>query len=402
MRRTWVAYAAIAVAIATSWCVLLLWAAVVDWHAPVSPVLERHFAGSEFRAIFGSAHARDGRLHVESAGEDFSSLQSTTLADLEADQFPILSYRFEKFPRTLELSLVFRTTENPDDVQTISLPWPGSGVSTFDLGHVAGWKGTIIELGFAQFATAQNVPPASGFKPFDLVGAQLSSDSWRGAVAALATDWFGAWPWSQRSVHALGREGDTPRDHSAVLTSALAAAIAIGWCMFLPSLRGRRLLPCVLVCVALAWLALDLRWQSGLVQRLLATRTLYAGLAWPQRARIVGDADIEQAADEIRGLIRGEPAQTRILVESGSGYQTLRLIWHLLPLNVAPLTAALPLHAAIPDGALIVFYDSDAWKAKPSVRKLLASSPRAYGTGVIFGGGFDASPLVMFRYHDAR
>ena len=402
MRRAWRAYAALAVAIAASGCVLLLWAAVVDWRAPISPAVERHFSGSEFRAIFGSGRAQNGRLLVESAGEDFSSLQSTTLANLDAAQFPILRYRFDKFPRTLELSLVFRTAENPGDVQTISLPWPGSGVSTFDLGHVAAWKGAIIELGFAQFATAQNVPPAFGFKPFDLVSAQLCSDSWRGDVAALATDWFGAWPWSQRSVHALGREGDTPRDHSAVLTAALAVAIVIGWCVLFARLRGRRLLTCVLVCFALAWLALDLRWQSGLVQRLLATRTLYAGVAWPERARIVGDTDIEHAADDVRALLRDEPRQTRILVESGSNYQTLRLIWHLLPFNVGNLAAATRFHSTLPENCLIVFYDTDAWRTKAALRTLLKYSERVAAPGVVFADGFEPTPLVVFRFHHAR
>ncbi len=394
--------AAFVVAVAASWLVLLLWAADVDWHAPISPDTNRTFAGSDFRAVFGTAEPRDGALHVDSAGDDFSALQSIAVPSVDAAMFPILRYRFAHFPRTLELSLMFRTAEHPDDVQTISLPWPGKGVSTFDLSHVEAWKGTIIELGFAQFATAHNVPPELGFKPFDLRDVRLWSPSWRGDLAALATDWLGAWPWSQRSVHALGREGDVRGARSAVLVVAIAAALAIAWAAALLGLRGRRLLFTTAAAVALSWLALDLRWQSGLVHRLLAARTLYQGLPWPERERIVGDSEIVDAADELRALLNGSPKSSRILVAAGSRYQTLRLIWHLLPLNVGEFALTKVVGVAMPEGSVIVFFDNDAWRENASVRALLAHSQRMHASAALHADGFDDQRLVVFRYHHAR
>lgn len=391
-----------AAAVAASWCSLLLWAADVDWRSPLRPAVQRTFYGSDFRAVFGSATARDSRLHVEAAAADFSALQSTRPAGVEARDFQVLRYRFADFPRTLELSLVFRTAEHPDDVQTISLPWPGTGTSSFDLSHVAAWRGTIVEIGFAEFATPQNVPPEAGFAPFDFAGAELWSASWRGDLAALATDWFGAWPWSQRSVHALGREGDVPRARSAVVFAALAAAVATGWSALLLGLRGRRLLAVALAFSALAWFGLDLRWQSGLVQRLLATRTLYAGLDWSERAHLVGDSDIENAAQRLHTALRAEPVRTRMLVLAGSGYEALRLIWHLQPRNAALLAQALPFGAALPENCLIVFYDSDRWFSDAGLRGLLAHSVRVTVPGVVMTNGFEADPLVVFRYHHAR
>ncbi|HEY0231497.1 MAG TPA: hypothetical protein VGC55_09610, partial [Dokdonella sp.] len=142
-------------ALAASWLLLLLWAGGVDWRTPVVPAAQRAFSGGQFQLVFGKGSLRDGHLHVDAAAEDFSSLQSVALPNLDARQFTTLRYRFADFPRTLELSLVFRTAEAPDDVQTISLPWPGEGESSFDLSHVDKWRGTIIELGFAQFPTGQ-------------------------------------------------------------------------------------------------------------------------------------------------------------------------------------------------------------------------------------------------------
>lgn len=401
-RPTWGNAALFAGAVLVSWLVLLLWAAQVQWNSPLSATTERRFHGSEFHAVFGEGEARDTFLHVENSDKEFSALQSIAPEGLEAANFSTLRYRFKHFPRTLELSLVFRTAQEPNDVQSVALPWPGVGVSTFNLSRIAGWRGTIVELGFAEFATAQNVPPALGFKPFDVVGIKLSSRSWRGDLATQMTNWFSAWPWSQRSVHSLGREGEAPRSRSAVLVAALAAAIAIGWAIVLLRLRGRRLLMVSLSCAALAWFALDMRWQAGLVQRLLATRTLYAGTDWPERARTVGDSDIQQAADVVKSRFIGETAPARILVESSSRFQSLRLIWHLLPMNAGELAQALPLGVPLPDDSLIVFLDSNAWRSDPAMRALLAHSQRLEPAAVSNDNGFDPDRLVVFRYRHAH
>ncbi len=399
-RSAWRHVACAAVLLA-SWGLLALWAADARWSDPIAPRLQRQIDGSAFHEVFGSAVARDERLAVQAPSEDYSTLQSVSVG-IEAADFAILRYRFVDFPRTLELSLVFRTAAAPDDVQTISLPWPGSGDAAFDLSQVAAWHGTIVEIGFAEFATAQLVPPARGFAPFELDHAVLWSPSWRGDLAALATDWFGAWPWSQRSVHALGREGDAPHARSVIVFAAIAVALAIGWLTLISGLRSRRATIMVLACVTGAWTLLDLRWQVGLFERLAATRNLYAGLSWDQRKDIVGDDGTLRVANELKALLRDEPGSARILVQSSSGYSVLRLIWHLLPLNTAALWSADP-GAPIPEGCLIVFYDSDAWRRDPAMRRLLARSERIWPNDVVMRSGFERDDeAIVFRYRHAH
>lgn len=390
------------VALAASWLLLLAWAAGVDPRSPLAPESERAFPGSRFRAAFGRAEADGQRLRVLAEAEDHSALQVTVLPQLDARSFPILRYRFDRFPRTLELSLAFRTAEDPDDVQTVSLPWSGDGTATFDLSGVEAWSGTIIELGFAEFATGQLVPPEHGFAPFVLERAELWSPSWRGDFAALATDWFGAWPWSQRSVHALGREGGERGAHSPVLVAALAIALAAAWSMLLLGVRGRRAILVTAATGLIAWFVLDLRWQVGLVQRLLATRALYAGQDWPERARRVGDSAILRAAESVRTLLRDEPVQRRILVYSDNGYSLLRMIWHMQPLNAAPFWHAAGFGQSLPEGTVIVFHASDAWRTNPTIGRLLEHSERIAAPGVVRADGFEAADTVVYRFHHAR
>jgi hypothetical protein len=391
---------AFALALAVSWTIVLLWAARVDWGSPFAPAEQREFPGNDFNVVFGNGSADGDRLHVAATGESFTSLQSLAPSELDAENFPTLRYRFADFPRTLELSLIFRSADSPEDV-AISLPWPGDAMQTFDLSRIPEWRGRIVEIGFAEFPTAQLVPPAQGFKPFDLVEAGLESRSWRGDVAALATDWLGDWPWTQRSVHALGRDTDTPRARSLVLCVAIATGVALVWVAVLFRRRDREFaIGGAVVVVALAWLALDVAWQSGLWGRLKTTRAVYADLSWLQRERAIADVDIAHAAESARVMLRAEPPEARILVyaDPQRGYELLRFIWHMLPRNVAVFAYALPFAAAIPDGCLIVFYETDVWHTDPKWRTFLARSRRVTASGSIHRDSFESSPVAVFRY----
>jgi hypothetical protein len=391
---------AIALALLASWTLVLLWAARVDVRSPLAPASEREFSGTDFAAVFGRASAVADGLRVEASGEDFTSLESLAPADLDAAELPTLRYRFRDFPRTLELSFMFRTADD-SDVVAISLPWPGDSTRTVDLSRVPEWKGRIVEIGFAEFPTAQQVPPAEGFAPFVLVEARLWPRSWRGDLAALATDWLGAWPWTQRSVHALGRDTDAPRARPIVLAVAIAAALALG--IFAVAFRTRRraFAWSAGIVVGVAWLVLDVVWQAGLFGRLETTRAVYAHRTWDEREHTVADTEIAAAADSLRTMLRGEPESTRILVyaDPGSGYELLRFVWQAIPRNVALFAYASQYQRALPDGCLIVFLDSDIWRTDSRWRKLLLHSNRLASAGSIHADSFDSEPVTVFRFH---
>lgn len=394
---------ALVLAVLASWSILLLWAARIDLASPFVAAEQREFPGDDFAAVFGTGAADADRLRMTAASADFTSLQSLVPSDLDAASFPTLRYRFANFPRTLELSLVFRTADSAEDV-AISLPWPGEGTNTFDLSQIPQWQGRIVELGFAEFPVAQLVPPAEGFRPFELVEAALWSRSWRGDLAALSTDWLGAWSWTQRSVHALGRDTDTPRARSLVLCVALALGIALVW---IALLLGRRTLMFARVGLGVAvaaWLALDIVWQAGLWGRLQTTRAVYAPLDWSERERTVADTDVVAAAESLRTMLRDEPASSRILVyaDANNGYELMRFVWHALPLNIAVYAYASFVGGALPERTLIVFYRSDAWRTNAFWRSFLKYSDHLATSGSLYGDAFEDNAVVVFRFHHGR
>ncbi|HET6545236.1 MAG TPA: hypothetical protein VFG55_00655 [Rhodanobacteraceae bacterium] len=378
---------AFAVAVLLTWALLVAWAAGIRWSDPLAPAQRASFDGASFRAVIGGGEVEGPELRVSVAGHDATSLQSIAGQPIRAADFSLLRYRFADFPRTLELSLIFRRADRPEDVQVVSLPWPGDREASFDLRKIPAWRGTITELGFAEYPTPQLVPPALGFQPFGLVEAQLWSTSWRGDIDALIADWFGDWPWSQRSVHALGRDSGATHGHSAVVFVAAAAASAVVWAFLLLGLRARRLLVCATICAALGWLALDLRWQSGLWWRLQAARDVYAARSLPEREHLVADTAIEAAAERVAAVLRDEPPQTRILVQAGASYELLRLVWHLLPRNVAVYAQAAASGVALPRGAIVVVYDADGWSVSFDRTRLLTSDGnRLPGTLILADG----------------
>ncbi|MEO5626897.1 MAG: hypothetical protein ABIQ70_12885 [Dokdonella sp.] len=362
------AMAAFVVALAVSWSVLLLWAARVDVRSPWAPAAELSLPGSRFHSVVGSATPDAQHLRIDAAAKDFSALQATTLANLVARDFPILRYRLVEFPRTLELSLVFRTAEAPDDVQSISLPRPERHESTFDLSQVAAWRGTITELGFAEFPTAQLVPPAAGFRPFMLAGAQLESLSWHGRLSTLLSSWQERRPWQLISVSAVGptETGDSS-PHAPRLPLVLALALlSVGvLARAILQLRGKALQKLLFASAAVAWITCDLVWQRDLAYKRDTDRDVWGDAPIAARQDRVPDARLREVALHVRSALSGFPRTTRVLVSAPSPYDALRLIYHAAPLNVGVLAGIDAEHA--PLGTIVVRYADDQDKVQNGV-----------------------------------
>jgi hypothetical protein len=368
------------------------------WSSDLLPMEQRILAAGEFRVVAGTGEPVAGGLRVRGTGKGEVALQ-TMLPDggFDAGDFAVLRYRFDELPRTLEVSFLFRRADRPADVQTVSLPWPGRGIASFALSELPEWRGRIIEVGFAEYPTPQAIPPRTGFAPFVLRDAELWSASWRGAMGVLATEWSGYWPWSQRSVHALGRDVTRQGSASLVLAVACVAAGIVLWAFLLLGLRGRALGAFAAACAGIAWLALDLHWQSSLQWRLGAARDVYAQLDYAQRTETVVDASLRDVANQVRQQLADARDGAHVLVAADSAYTVLRLVWHLQPLNVAIWSQVLGDGRMPTAGTWLVVYDAPSLRGSPQFARILARSRVATVGGLAGHAGLDANPLV-FQY----
>jgi hypothetical protein len=374
---------ACAAAIAAIWILLFGWAAGLHWNTPLWPAQKVILRANDFHVVMGAGVEDGDALQVGAVGGDGNALQSIRLAPLHAADLPILRYRFSDFPRTLELTLVFRRA-GEDDVQTVTIASPGTGWTTVDLRNVPEWRGDIIELGFVEYATAQLVPPSIAFKPFRFARAELESPSWRGAAATLSTAWFTYVPWALLSISALAPDRETLGSFSLLLVilpgvvlSLLVAAVFLRW-------SRRRLLRRAGLAVLLLWAFLDLRWLHDFGGRHAVTETLYAGKSWEERQRLLPEQDLLAAADKIRNWLATQPPTQRILLDADSKFAYLRLIYLLLPHNVGLLS--LSGSSALPKDALILLYASSAW-VYDGTRGILTGYGRSYAVDPLYEDG---------------
>lgn len=351
--------AACAVAVALVWIGMLGWAAGMRWNTPLFPAQVQTLRGDSFRVVLGAGVQDDGALRIGAIGDDGNALQSATLDGIRAQDFPILRYRFDGFPRTLELSLVFRRADTPNDVQSITIPWPGDGWRSVDMRTLPQWRGTIVELGFLEYATAQLVPPSVAFVPFRFESVQLESASWRGGLAALRTAWFAYVPWALHSISALvpdratyGTSSPVPVLGAGMLLSLLAMMVLLRW-------RYRQVLRGVGIAAIVLWIALDARWLRDFDARHALTEHLYAGKDWNQRLQLLPDQDLAFMATQIGTWLDSQPPGQRLLAASDSNYVFLRLIYLLLPHNVALLQ--LTGDAVLPPNSLVLLYATSQW-----------------------------------------
>lgn len=355
--------AAFALALLAIWLVVLLSAAGVSVRAPLRPAAELAVAGRDFQVRSGAGSVREAGLDVTALGADGTGLQTANLKNISAEQLPILRYRISNFPKTLELALVFRRADEPADVQSISLPAPLFSEGTVDLGTIPGWRGEITEIGFADYAAAQTVPPsrAARFQPFRIEAISLRGRSWSDAVARLRLDWFGYQPWALLSISALGPAMETiPRSSLSkavgfgVLLSLLAAGLILR-----PS--RRRFLGAAVGALLAAWVLLDLRWLVDLLDKHKVIEMLYAGKSWEEREAIQPDEATYAAAAQVRKLAQ-QYSSERVLVVSDSRYTLLRMIYFLQPLNTASLVdvANEAPAATLPPDALVAVFESES------------------------------------------
>lgn len=379
--------AVLALLLLVLWLALLLAAAWVPLDAPLQPTERIRHPGAEFQLLAGTGgETKSDRIRgITALGPDHVAMQARKFeTPIEASGFPVLRYRWKGFPQTLELSFMFRRADAPDDVRTITLPPAGRYPGYFDLRDVPAWRGRITEIGFAQYPTAQLVPANVEFQPYALEEAELWSPSWRGSLGVLRTDWLAYRPWALMSISALGPDAPWPHKLSPVIVLALGLFASALLCVALLGRATGRIGRSLCIALGIGWLVLDLRWLVDFNERNALTRELHGGRPWHERAAIVPDLDLVAAAQQVRDLLGRAPANTRVVVAADTAYTMLRLDYHLLPSNAAPVTA---LDAQPPTAwaapIWLVAYAARDWRFDAS-KGVLHGPSAAYAANVVF------------------
>lgn len=352
LRRRVVAVAAAVVLVLMAWALALPGAA---W--PLVPQRTETIRPVDLRPVRGTALAVAGdRLKVWSADAG-TALQVRQGLRIDAASLEVLRYRAAGFPATLELVFVWRRADAPDVLHSVTLPPPGRGTRSFRLTEQPAWRGTVIELGLAQFPVPLLVDEAHPFQPFEIAALRLESASLTNAVRTFADQLFAPRPWTQRSINSLGRELGHGECMAILALVAPLLALAVWRVLSGPAFRrgnARRVASRVLIAAgALGWVISDVAWHAQLLHQnaLTVAARSHGGDA-------SADAASARSAMSAQAWLARYRPGAKIAVLASSSFLRTRLAYHLRPADVSPEHGARFLTGDAPAGAILAVHDS--------------------------------------------
>lgn len=204
-------------------------------------------APAQFESPASEVALRETSVRAEGADAGGVTLLRQATPGLAAGAWRYLHYRIDAAPAAGKRMLVW----NGEAGQGMALLPSAAG--TLDLARHPGWKGTIAWLGVA--AAPVDYLPAAAMESasLEIHALELQPPSWRGALAALWTDWRAATPWSGRSLNTGGFEL-APRAAPSLtgfVAACAALAAALAFALFGRVAGRRALLPILLLALAL-------------------------------------------------------------------------------------------------------------------------------------------------------
>jgi hypothetical protein len=159
------------------------------------------------------------------------------------------------------------------------------------------------------------------------------------------------------------------------------------------------------IAMGVLWGLLDLVWVDDLRKKHAFTETVYADKPWSERAQLVPDQEIAQAAERVRSYFASQPGTHRLLIGAESKYVFLKLIYALLPLDAAPLQQVAQLRWP-PGEFFVLLYSDSPWHYDEKRAAIVDSAGRSIGTAAddVFSGNFSASARIepVFEKGDLR
>ncbi|QQS54579.1 MAG: hypothetical protein IPM89_01565 [Candidatus Competibacteraceae bacterium] len=284
-------------------------------------------AGAELRVVVGQGESTPSGLEIRQPGpEGVAVAQGLVQRMVRAALYNRLSWRVHGLEPGHQLRLVWVTLAEPQKNRVLTLPPAGpDGIGELNLRAEPHWQGRIAALGL--------IVPGPFPQPLLLERLELRSAplAFGNLLHWALEEWTSFEDWSQRSINYTA---GAPLD--ALFPPVLMVALWIGfggvlYALFDPPHR-RKLAPYAALFL-LGWLALDLRWQWDLRQRLEQTAERFAGKNEEERRLAALDGDLYRFLLEVRRHLPEQPVRLFIVSADPHGFQAGRVRYHLLPHN---------------------------------------------------------------------
>lgn len=314
--------------------ILALWLLYRSGDPLVAPHLMLTGADLQLTAGAGEETAEGVSIRQPEANE--VAIVQGAIRPLEAAQYRRLSWQVDGLKPDQQVGLIWSTADNPRRIREQALSFDQDGEGRLDLHDEPKWTGQIVAIGLVIKGALQ--------EPILVRSLTLQSPppTFTMLLNALTSGWTEVDGWTGRSINF---DDGGPRDASfrpVVVTALWVALAGLLYALLNPPWRGHRSLAPYAVILVIGWLALDLRWQWVLGQRLVQTQALYAGLDDEARQLAGPDRRLYPFVREVRQHLPAKPARIFILSEDPNGYVSGRARYHLLPHNTYAGLSVLP------------------------------------------------------------
>jgi len=283
------------------------------------------WTGDQLQALGLEGEVREGAVWLPASETSVQGVVTTGPVSFEAVPADVLRLHARGLHPATGARVFWRTSAAPQAFESLPVEMTPGGRIAIGMGDVLAWSGTVTEVGLL---VTGPVPEAIEFR-YIAVEPLTPGSLW----PVLWTQWFSFLPWKHASINFVNVSRGT------YLSPVVAAAlwIVVVWVCYrwLPGRRSwswRWAFSVFLV----AWILLDLRFQTDLLFKLRETRFNYAGKDVEARLASGPDAALYRIAQQF--LDQVDVADNRVFIvsdepESVRGYKRLRTHYFLLPVN---------------------------------------------------------------------
>lgn len=283
------------------------------------------WAGDELQALGLNAGVREGAVWLPASETTVRGVVTTGPISLEAATVDVLRVHAPGLHPATGVRVFWRTSAAPEAFESLPLEMTRGGRIALGMNDVAAWSGVVTEVGLLLTGPVPEPVTVRYIEAEPLTPGSLWPVLW--------TQWRSFLPWKQASVNFLNVSRGT------YLSPVVAAAmwIVLVWVCY-RLLAGRQLWNWrwAFSIFLVAWILLDLRFQSDLLFKLRETRFNYAGKSVEARLASGPDAVLYEAVRHF--LDQVDTSNTRVFVLTDEpaavrAYKRHRVHYYLLPVN---------------------------------------------------------------------
>jgi hypothetical protein len=287
-----------------------------------------HYPATDFVFAFGSGHATDNRMRVDTFANGYALLSSGPVS-IKAGTLRALNYNWLPPKIPLEAAFFWRRSDDAQNVMRTDITIPGT--SLIDLSAEPEWHGEIIEFGFLLAGIDSEI--------VEIGEISLIPDNLKTRLQLTWHAWSFFETWSQQSINFIygGHHRQIVALPLLVAAWLLCTLLFLWLILRMRKETGSRSL--LIICGMLflvGWVLLDIRWAANNIKQIHFSVTSEWQGTEQQRLSAELDGKVYQYVQRLKTAVLSDTPK-RILIlrdEDVADYYLLRAKYHLLPHSV--------------------------------------------------------------------